>query len=630
MSWTRLKFAPGIVTDKTNYSSDGQWVDGSLVRFRQGLPERWMGWTRAFGTFVMDGICRSLHRWSDLTGFQWTGVGTNRRFYICSEESQYDVTPIRASETLGSNPIATTNASSTIQISYTAHGLLVGDVILISGAATTGGINATFINVEHQVSEYVDDDKFKIVVGASATSTTTGGGAAVVVESLYHAGGEDQIYGGGWGSLAWGEEEWGGDPALGSTDKIGIWSQDNWGEDLVANINKGPIFYWDATNPSDRMLNILSMSGADGNAPLHAEFVLVSHKDRHLLAFGASEYFTGLPAPMAVRWCSQENILNWDEADTTGTAGSLPFSIGSRLVAAAMTQQETVVFTDQAMYSLRYIGAPYIYGTDLISDFSDVLGLKALTIVDNAVYWLGRSGVYRYSGRVEKLNCPVWDYVSKRLDFTQANKVIVSTVRQYNEVIFHYQSTDESGGDDVDSYFAYNFIEDTWTIGQLGRSAWLDLDMLNNPLAADPFGDRLFYHETGADDTSRDPPVPLNAYIQSAPIELSSEGAFDKGDRFMFVRRILPDFSFRKYTDSVNSPSVELVLKTMDKPGGGYKDSTSSQVGRSVILPIEEFTDDLHVRLRGRALTIRIQNGSLGSNWRLGTPRIDARADGQR
>lgn len=630
MSWTRLRFAPGIMADKTNYAADGQWIDGSLVRFRQGLPEQWAGWEKAFNATVFDGVCRALHRFSDLTGYQWTGIGTNKRFYVSSDDIVYDVTPIRATQTLGAAPVRIYNGQNNVEITYVGHGLYPGDVVVISGATTVGNINASVINGEHVISTYVDEDHFQIVVtGPAASSSTTGGGSSVVVDSLFHAGSEDQIFGGGWGSLAWGEEEWGGDPDLGASDKMGIWSQDNWGEDLVANVNRGPIFYWDASAPSDRMVDILDLAGADGFAPTYAEFILVSHKDRHLLAFGGSLYSSGQPGPMTVRWCSQEDITNWDEADIAGTAGSLPFSIGSRLITAAYTQQEIVVFTDRAMYSLRYIGAPYIYGTDLISEFSDILGLKACTVMDSTVYWVGRSGVYRYSGRVEKLDCPVWDYVSSRIDYEQSGKIVASTVRQHNEVIFFYQSTG-GDGDDVDSYFAFNFVENTWNYGMLKRSAWLDLDTLNNPLAAAPDDKILYNHEIGSDDGSQEPSIALPAYLQSAPIELSSEGAYDKGDRFMFVRRILPDFSFREYTNGVNAPKVEIELRMMDKPGGGYNTSSSRQVSRSAILPIEEFTDDLHVRLRGRALTFRIQNPGRGTLWRMGVPRIDARSDGQR
>lgn len=629
MPWSRLKFTPGFNKEGTRYSASGTWWDGNLVRFRDGYPESWGGWQRVFATLTSEGYARSLHRFSDLSGFQWTGIGTNRRFYIASDDVYYDITPYRSSTTLAANPLDATNGSTSINVNHTAHGLLPGDSIIISGATTFAGIPASDFNKEHVVVTYVGPDDYTINVATTAGATVSGGGGAVVVNALYHAGSTDQIYGGGWGTGGWGEEEWGGDPTLGSASRLGIWTQENWGEDLVANVNKGPIFYWDATNPSTRMVNIRNLPGADGNAPEYSEFVLVSHRDRHLLSFGCTEFGSSNVNPMTVRWCSQENILNWNEASTTGTAGSLPLSRGSRLLAGIATLQEIVIWSDAATYSLRYIGSPYIYGAEIIADFSDIVGLKACTQHNSVVYWMGRSGFYAYTGRVERIPCSVWDYVSNRMDVTQNNKVFGSTNRAFNEIIWFYPSTSASPGE-VDSYVSLNITSGAWTTGALPRTAWLDMDTLNNPVAAST--DLKFYaHEFGAVDGSTSPASAINAYVESGPIELSSEGAYDRGDRMLFIRRIFPDVTFRSAPnlDAAN-PRVNLVLETMDKPGGGLDDSTSSQVTRSVILPVEEFTDDLHVRIRGRSVSLKIQGGTAGTLWRLGIPRIDIRTDGQR
>ena len=627
MPWTRLRFAPGVNKENTRYSADGTWYDANLVRFREGFPEMWGGWIKTFSMLQFAGMCRALHRFSDLSGFQWTGIGTNRRFYVASDDVNYDVTPIEDDPTLGNDPFSVVDGTNVVTVSHMDHGRLPGDVVIFSGATDTGGILAADLNTEFIIATYIDPDSYTVEAASNASSTTSGGGGSVVASYLYHAGSADQIYGGGWGAGGWGEEEWGGDPALGSASKLGIWSEDNWGEDLVANAGKGPIFYWDATNPSDRMVNILDLPSADTNAPAYSEFILVSHKDRHLLSFGGTEFGSSSVNPMAVRWCDQEDILNWDEGDTTGTAGSLPFSRGSRLIAAKATQQEIVVWSDQAMYSLRYIGAPYIYGADLITDFSDILGMKAATVFDSTVFWMGRSGFYAYTGRVEKMPCTVWDYVSSRINLAQATKTYASTNRMHDELIWFYPSTN---GDEIDSYVSFDMKENAWSIGSLSRTAWLDLDTLNNPVAASSDG-YVYIHEYDADDGSVDPSVPLDAYIESAPLELAAEGAYDKGDRFLFVRRILPDLTFRNYSDGSNSPSVKFVLKTMDKPGSGFDPSeTDSTAIRSTVLTVEEFTDDMHVRIRGRSLTLRIEGPTKGTKWRLGTPRIDVRTDGQR
>jgi hypothetical protein len=623
MPWQQLSFSPGIVKDRTRYSASPYWYDGSLVRFRQGLPESWGGWVGAYPTLNFDGVCRSLLRFSDLSGFRWTGIGTNSLFYVASDDVSYEVTPVGQQITLGTNPIATTNGSDVVTITHTDHLKFPGQWVVFSGATATGGLT---ISGKYIIASFVDDDHYTIKAASNATSTATGGGSAVVAKYLYYAGSVGQVVGGGWGSGGWGLEEWGGDPTTTSSDHMGIWSQDNWGEDLTANPSGGPIFYWDATNPENRMVDILDLAGADGNAPSFAQFIIVSHRDRHILAFGAEEFSTGANATMSFRWCSQEDILNWNEADTTGTAGSLPLSRGSRFISGIATKREIVAWSDQAIYSITYVGDPYIYTADMIAGSSDILGLKACTLYNGTVFWIGRSGIYAYDGSITHLDCPVWDYVVAHIDFSQSQKTFAATNAQFSEIIFFYQSTDST---EIDSYISFNVAEKVWTNGQLSRTCWIDGDQLAQPLAASTDG-YLYLHEVGASDGSASPATMLDSYIESAPFELSSEGSYDKGDKMMFVRRMLPDITFRDYADGINTPKVDFVIKMTDKPGDNFDQTSSSQVSRSVIVPVEQFTDDVFVRIRGRSFTLRIETKEAGTLLRMGVPRIDARTDGQR
>lgn len=630
MPWMKLKFAPGIVKDSTRYAADSTWYDGNLVRFRNGLPEAWRGWQGIQSSFEFEGACRSMHRWTDLSTFTWVSYGTNSHFYVTSDDIINDVTPY-TDTTLGTDPFAATNGSTVVTVTHTAHGLFQGDRILYSGATTFAGIAADDLNTEVFISEIVDVDTYKFEVANAATSTDAAGGGAAVVERVYYtAGGPDFVTGGGWGSLAWGEEEWGGDDAIGMFSKMGIWTQDNWGEDLVANPQYGPIFYWDATNADDPMVDILDMTSADGNAPAESNFIIVSHVDRHLLSFGATEYGTSAVAPMTVRWCSQEDILDWDESSLSGTAGSLPLSNGSKFISAISTQSEILVWSDTTLYSMRYIGSPYIYTASIIDSHSDILGLNACCVFDSVVYWIGKSGIYSFAGRVEQLYCPVWDYLTSRIEWSQGPKSFARTNKRYGEILFFYQSTDAT---EIDSYICYDVRQQIWTIGQLDRTFWLDQDSLHETLAPASSGGNVYVHESGAADVNVSTGVTsaIGSYIESAPLELSSEGSYDKGDRFMFIRRILPDVTFRNYTSESASPSMNIVLKMMDKPGDGMKSTSSSQVSRSATIPVEEFTDEAHVRLRGRALVLRAESTSTaGALWRLGVPRIDVRTDGQR
>ena len=329
---------------------------------------------------------------------------------------------------------------------------------------------------------------------------------------------------------------------------------------------------------------------------------------------------------MTFRWCSQETLTNWNEADLTGTAGSLPLSNGSRFIAGIATAREILVWTDQALYSVQYVGHPLIYVAELLDRWSDIAGMKAVCSFNGVVYWMGRGGIYAYSGRTEKVPCPIWDYVSERLNPNQFAKVYASSNQKHNEVIWFYPSIES---DEVDSYIAFNVMDQLWSFGQLSRTAWYDLDALHGVIAADPSG-QIYQHDIGADDGSTAPVSPINAYIESGPIELSEEGSFDKGDRMMFIRRILPDVTFRDTQTSSTAPQMNLVLKMMDKPGGGFRRSGERMTQRIATVPVEEFTEQAWVRLRGRSLTVRAESNSTGTNWRLGITRIDARTDGQR
>lgn len=626
MPWGKIRFNPGIQKNITRYSAEGAWVDGSLVRFRGGFPERWAGWVRYLDDFEFLGQCRSLHRWAALSGLVYTGIGTHLRFYVTQDILTYDVTPIDETVVLV-NPFDTTIGSNVVVVNDTAHGRFPGDGVIISGASAVGGIPAGDLNQEHIIASYISDNAYTIEVATNATSTVTGGGgAAVTFEYIFRAGAEDQGAGdGGWGVGSWGDGTWGGSPTIGGT--IGVWTQDNFGEDLVANAIDGPIFYWDATSPSSRMVDIRDLPGADGNAPSFARFIAVSHRDRHLLAFGPSNEFGGATyAPMTIRWCSQENILNWDESDTSGTAGSIPLSRGSGFLAVQATQREFLVWSDAAVYSLQFVGSPdAVYIAEIISEHSDIAGMNASTTFANTVFWLGRSGFYIYDGRVQKMDCTVWEYIRANVNWDQRQKIYASSIRGQDEVIWFYPST---SGLECDSYVTYDVVNNAWSYGSLARTAWLPEDFQFEPLATATDG-KLYLHETGMDDGSQNPPIAIDAFIESSPFELSSEGAYDKGDRFMFIRRILPDVTFVD-NDGANINTMNIVLKIMDKPGGGFGDSSSSQVQQTVTIPVEEFTEEAHVRLRGRSLTVRIESSTRGSQWRLGTPRLDLRPDGQR
>lgn len=627
MSWTGIRFTPGIVKDRTRYATENYWYDSSLVRFRNGLPESWKGWDK-FHADTLDGIARSFYRHADNSGLDWLSVGTNRRFYVYDQDTRYEVTPIRLQATLSTDPIAVTNTLSTVVITHTAHGAFTGDSVILSGATgPIGGLAASVFNTEHTLT-YLTDNTYRITVSGTSNATTTGGGASVVAKYIMHAGSEDQIYGGGWGALGWGDEEWGGDPTASAASRMGIWSIDNWGEDVVACASGGKIYYWDRTSPSNRMVALRDLASADGNAPERAEFILTSHKDRHLIAFGCDAWSTEVITPMLIRWCDQEDILKWDESSLTETSGSLLAAHGSRFVAAIKARDEIVFWSDTTMYALQYIGGDLIFAMEVLAQNTDIAGMKAGEYYNDVVYWMGRTGFYRYTGRVEKLPCPVWDWVERRINKSQITKVFCVTNKSYDEVIWFYPS---SSGLENDSYVAYNVADNAWTVGTLARTAWLDSDTLSNPIAFDPNNRLIAEHEVGYYNAIDD--EGLNAYIESGPVELSVEGGFDKGDRFVFIRKIIPDITFMGIDTPGYTPQANFTLKMMDRPGGGFDtktDGATSSRTSAASATVEEFTDEINVRLRGRAFVMRVESTTKGTQWRVGVPRLDVRTDGQR
>jgi hypothetical protein len=298
---------------------------------------------------------------------------------------------------------------------------------------------------------------------------------------------------------------------------------------------------------------------------------------------------------------------------------------GSKLVSGIKARDEIIFWSDTTMYALQYIGGDLIFAIQVLAQNTDIAGLKAAEYYNDVVYWMGRTGIYRYTGRVEKINCPVWDYVDRRINKEQISKVYCATNKKYDELIWFYPST----GVENDSYVAYNVVDDAWTVGSLARTAWLDSGAFSNPVAADPVSGYLAEHESAYNDGIND--APLSSYIESGPVELSVEGGFDKGDKFVFIRRILPDITFMGVDDGVHTPQAVVTLKMMDKPGGGFDDKTDGgTVLRTATGIVEEFTDEIHTRLRGRSFTLRVGSDTEGTQWRLGVPRLDVRTDGKR
>jgi hypothetical protein len=619
MPLQKILFKPGVNRENTRYTTEGGWYECDKVRFRQGNPEKIGGWTR-FNPNTFLGVCRSLWSWTTLGGNKLVGVGTNLKFYICQGGQYYDITPIRASSTINNNPFVATLSSDVITVTDTAHGCLTGDFVTFSGAVGLGGnIAAGVLNAEHQVT-VVDADTYTITVSAVANATdvsgSPGGGASVVAAYQLTTGPEFEVPVVGWGAGGWGTGVWG----TGTADPIPLqmWNQFNFGEDLIFGPRGGGIYYWDSSaGVITRGVN-LTVSG-DADTPLFQNKIIVSDSSRFVLVFGTNDYGSAVLDPMLIRWSDQEDPFTWAPA-ITNQAGSIRLSHGSEIVTAIQTRQEIVTFTDQALYSLQYLGPPFVWGTQLLGDNISIAGPNAVTLASGVIYWMGVDKFYAYDGRVQTLNCDLRRHVFNDFNQDQSAQVFAGTNEGFNEVWWFYCS---AGSTVVDKYVIYNYLEKIWYYGTLGRTAWLDSGLLNYPLAA-TYLNNLVSHEDGVDDNATDMPAPIVATISSSEFDIGD------GHNFGFIWRVLPDLTF---AGSANSPTpqVTMTLQGLTNSGSGVRDSAGQAVvkGSSYVVT-EEFTGQIYTRVRGRQLVFKIDSSQVGTTWQLGAPRIDIRPDGRR
>jgi hypothetical protein len=555
------------------------------------------------------------------------GVGTNLKFYIESGGIYNDVTPIRTTVTINNNPFALT-ASTTVTVTDTAHGCVTGDFVTFSGAVDIGGVGtnvtAAVLNQEFQVTVLTPNTytiTISVTPNATAIAGSPGGGAAVVATYQINVGPSYAIPLTGWGAGAWGSGTWG---VGGTSDTaIRLWSQGNWGEDLIFGPRGGGIYYWDATSGvNTRGFNLATAVGAS-DVPTVQNEIFISDINRFLFALGCNDYGSATLDPMLIRWSDQEDAYNWTPS-ATNQAGSLRFSHGSEIVTAVQARQEIVVFTDSALYSLQYLDAPIFWGAQLLGDNISIEGPNAVVIASGVIYWMGVDKFYVYDGRVQTLNCDLRRYVFSDFNQSQAAQVFAGTNEGFNEVWWFYCSANSTI---IDKYVIYNYVEKIWYYGTMARTAWLDSGLRDFPMAATYNSTAqtglLVNHEEGLDDNATGTPAAINAYISSSEFDIGD------GHNFGFVWRILPDLTFENST--ANTPTVNMTLYGLYNSGSGSVDNAGQPVVRGNTYVItEEFTGQIYTRVRGRQMIFKIDSNTLGTTWQLGAPRIDIRPDGRR
>jgi hypothetical protein len=698
MPLKKIQLRPGVNRENTRYTNENGWYDSDKIRFRQGTPEKIGGWIRiSANTFV--GICRSLWAWVTLGAANLLGVGTNLKFYIENGGAYYDITPVRSLSTL-TNPFATTDLSATVTVTDAAGGYINNDFVTFTGATAVGGLT---ISGEYQITK-TSSTTYTIQAASAATSTTTGGGTVYAVYQI-NVGPAYEVPLLGWGAGTWGSGTWG--VGTSSTDSLRLWSQSNFGEDLIFGPRAGPIYYWDASiglsgsiftvtiaspgvltttlnlvdgtaltltttgtlptgllvgtvyyvvgasgtqfslattfggaaintsgsqsgthSISTRAVALTSLGGGS-SVPIIQNFILVSDASRFVFAFGTNDYGSTVQNPMLVRWSDQESPVTWTPA-ATNQAGSLLFSHGSEIITAMQARQEILVWTDSSLYSLQYVGPPVVWGSQIVGDNISITSENAVAYANGVAYWMGVDKFYKYDGRTQTLQCDLRQYVFERINKLQFEQVFAGTNEGFNEIWWFYVS-DESVDYTIDSYVVFNYAENNgqgcWYYGSMARTAWLDSGLRDYPLAA-TYSYNIVNHEQGVDNNETATALPIESFITSSEFDI------EDGDRFGFIWRVLPDVKFVGSTAA--NPQVTMYLKPMQNSGSGYNDPTSlggsdnATVTRTATVPIEAFTGQVYIRVRGRQVAMEYRSTTLGVQWQAGSPRIDIRQDGRR
>ena len=755
MPLTRVQFKPGVNRESTSFANEQGWFDSDLIRFRKGRPEKLGGWTK-ISADTLTGTTRSLHAWITLGALKLMGVGTNVKFYIEQGTQYNDITPIRSTATLGTNPITTGSAGSgEITVTAVGHGAAEGDYVTFSGATAVDGLTTADLNKEHIITQVVSANSYKLDTGGTATSgSTAGGGTAVVAVYQIHVGIEESVLGPGWGSGYWGgstltysqttldggindsvtsidltsasdfetastttsaavavgdtsikladssgmpskgtikigsehisyktnsgtvlgditrgadgtteaihssgatatfvgliqiDDElllytakssntltvirgsrgttaaahsdddivkeangfygWGDTVAPFTSGETRLWSQDNWGEDLVLNVRDDNVFYWDASLGLSARATALSSQTGASDAPTTARQVLVSDTDRHVICLGANTIGTTAQDLLLVRWSDQENAVDWTPT-VTNTAGSMRLSSGSEIITGTQTRQETLIWTDSSLYSMRFVGPPFTFSFALLANNVSVLSPNLVVSVGDRVFWMDTENFFVYAGQIQTIPCTILRYVFDDINLEQKLKFFGGSNRMFDEIFWFYCS---SSSDDIDRYVKFNHAEGTWDIGSLSRTAWVDFGLFSKPRAAGTVsGSNYIYdHESG---TTNDGSA-MTSYIESSVFDIGD------GNQFSFIKKLIPDIDI----SSAANNGVDYILKTRNYPGESLTTNSTSSVTST--------TKQADVRARSRSAVLRIQSSADDISWTLGDVRMDIQPDGRR
>jgi hypothetical protein len=628
-----MQIKPGIVKDITQYSAGKNgpyWIDGNLIRFNNGYAEKIGGWLKDTYTRVdaagnitttettIQGIARNMVSWRAITdGEDRIAIGTHNHLYILENNALYDITPLRKTTLNLNNPLKTTDESTTIVVTDAGHGAFTNDFVVINSATTVGGVTDVNLNRSegYQIT-VLTTDTYSITVPTPATSTVAAGGGTTIdisyligiAAGLGQQSGDPAL---GWGTSSWGASTWGTPRSIGSSDvKLtnSQWSLVLWGEDLLATVRGGAIYYYD-TSSAGRAVLVSGLAGAT-SVPTTTNVSIISFPDRHLLSLGADPISSsGNIDPMQVRWSTQEDFTIW-QPTATNTAGDQRLEVGTKIVGAVSSKDETFIATDEAVYGMSFIGPPFVFSFRLLATNCGAAGKNVLLSVDNSVYWMGKSNFFLYDGSVKEIPCPIQHFVFDRMQTDYIEKTVVGHNKSFNEVIWFYVSNDNTAGTvnpEPDSYVAFNYQDLAWSIGILDRTVWSDaFGVRNVPFAFDENG-ILYNHETGTSDNGS----VMDSFVESSAMEISQGG-----DNTYLIDKIIPDLT------ASDDTSLAITLKTRKYPNAPDIDKGTFTVTNQ--------TQKISTRAKARQMTMKIASNGTTDDWQLGDFRINVRQDGLR
>ena len=608
MPLTKLQFQPGIDKQNTEYGAEGRWIDSDNVRFHYSLPQKVGGWQKLVNDTII-GVARDIHAWSDLNGVRYTALGTDRKFYIYTEGTIADVTPIRKTTSSASNPF-TTNSTNNVTVTDNGHGANIGDFVTFDSFSAIDGLD---MNAEFEVTSVTDANNYVVTQSSNASGSTSGGGGTGNINYQIGIGPDASVYGYGWGIGTWNTSTWNTPRSTSTVTLDGRnWSFDNFGEDLIATVHKGGTFRWDTSAGLSTRAVVISA------APTNSRFNLVSMPDRHIFLFGTETTIgdTSTQDDLFLRFSSQEDFNTWSPT-ATNTAGSFRIQDGSKIVAAVRSRNAVLVWTDNSLHALQFVGAPFTFSLVELGANCGAVGVHSAVDINGVAYWMSQNSFYLYDGTVKKIPCSVQDYVFE--DFSIANypETYAGINSEFNEITWFYPSSDST---QIDRAVTYNYLEKTWYTSNLARTTWSDYGVYQQPYATKydassngttptvlglTNGATTFYeHEVGFDDDG----TAMTAFITSGDFDIQD------GQQMLSISRGIPDFK-----DQVGEANIKLGFKS-------YPSESATTITRNITTSTTKFD----LRGRGRQANIDVRSTEVGANWRYGTLRLDVKPDGGR